>query len=222
MGRIVPTAAAPTVRAWGMTSRPVLRVVAALVGPIALAIAGATHPAHLTTESAGWWHDLHLVMLPLFPLLGLSVWALLHRVRGGLDGALAIAARVLAFVYAVSYTGLDVLAGIGASALVEHRATGGAIGDATSVMFFEGNVLARVGTWSLLAAFALVGVVALRRIGWSSLVGTAVLLGASLSFTTSHVYWPRGVLTMVAFGVGVALLLLAERRTGRREQANAR
>lgn len=219
--RIVATVHAWTVRAWGMTSRPVLRIVAALVGPVALTVAGATHPAHLTAESASWWHDLHVIMLPLFPLLGLSVWALLHRVRGGLDGALAIAARLLAFVYAMFYTGLDVLAGIGAGALTEHHAMGGDIGDANSVMFFEGNVLADVGTWSLLAAFALVGVVFVRRTGWPSLVGTAVLLGASVSFTTSHVFWPRGVLTMAAFGAGVALLLLAERRARRRSEASA-
>lgn len=207
--------------AWGMTSRPPLRIVAALVGPVALTVAGATHPAHLTAESAGWWHDLHVIMLPLFPLLGLSVWALLHRVRGGIDGVLAIAARILAFVYAMFYTGLDVLAGIGAGALVEHHAMGREIGDATSVMFFEGNVLADVGTWALLAAFALVGVVFVRRTGWVSLVGTAVLLGAAVSFTTSHVFWPRGVLTMAAFGVGVALLLVAERRARRVAQASA-
>ncbi|GAA2170701.1 hypothetical protein GCM10009846_02010 [Agrococcus versicolor] len=196
-----------------MTSRPVLRAVAALAGPVALTIAGATHPAHLTAESAQWWHDLHVVMLPLFPLLGLSVWALVHRVRGGLDGWLAIAARVLAFVYAMFYTGLDVLAGIGAGALTVHRGMGGEIGSANSVMFFEGNVLADVGTWSLLVAFALVGLIHLRRVGWRSLVGTAVLLAASVSFMTSHVFWPRGVLTMAAFGVGVALLLVAERWT---------
>lgn len=195
-----------------MASTPVLRIVAALAGPVALTVAGATHPAHLTAESAGWWHDLHVILL-LFP--GLSVWALLHRVRGGIDGALAIAARILAFVYAMFYTGLDVLAGIGAGALVEHHAMGGEIGDATSVVFFEGNVLADVGTWALLVAFALVGVVFVRRVGWVSLVGTAVLLGASVSFTTSHVFWPRGVLTMAAFGVSVALLLVAERRAAR-------
>jgi hypothetical protein len=204
-----------------MTSRSVLRVVAALAGPVTLTIAGATHPANLTAESAQWWHDLHVVMLPLFPLLGLSVWALLHRVRGGLDGWLAVAARLLAFVYAMFYTGLDVLAGIGAGALTMHRGMGHEIGSANSVMFFEGNVLADVGTWSLLAAFALVGVVHLRRVGWRSLPGTAVLLAASVSFMTSHVFWPRGVLTMAAFGVGVGLLLLAERRAGRTERTAA-
>ncbi|MDO9377962.1 MAG: hypothetical protein Q7T56_03860 [Nocardioidaceae bacterium] len=203
-----------------MTSRPAVRTVAALVGPVALTIAGATHPAHLTADSAGWWRDLHVIMLPLFPLLGLSVWALLHRVRDGVDGWLAIVARVLAFVYAMFYTGLDVLAGIGAGALTEHRNMGNDIGSANSVMFFQGNILADVGTWSLLVAFALVGVVHLRRVGPLSVVGTVVLLGASYSFTTSHVYWPRGVLTMIAFGIGVAVLLLVERRAGRTSVAD--
>ncbi|MBA2455469.1 MAG: hypothetical protein H0V48_02850, partial [Nocardioidaceae bacterium] len=81
------------------------RHVAVLVtGPLALAIAGATHPAHLTSESADWWRDLHVVMLPLFPLLAINVWVLLRGVWAGVDGIVAVGARVLAFVYAAFYT----------------------------------------------------------------------------------------------------------------------
>lgn len=191
-----------------------VRWLLALAGPILLAIVGTTHPAHLTPESASWWHDLHVIGVPLFPLLGVTVWTLLSGIWSGTDGVLATVARVLAFTYACFYTGLDVLSGIGAGATTMHReSTGDDIGRANSVLFGQGNLLAEIGTYSLLASLVLVAMVFLRRVGPSSLPGSVVLLVSSWSFVTSHIFWPRGVLTMLGFALGAALLLLAERRT---------
>jgi hypothetical protein len=38
------------------------------------------------------------------------------------------------------------------------------------------------------------------------LPGTVVLLVAGWSFTDSHIFWPRGVWTMLGFALGFALL----------------
>ena len=193
-----------------MLSTP-MRYGLALLGPVALAVAGATHPARFTAESAAWWHDLHVILLPLFPLLALTVWMVLGPVWTGVDGWLATAARILALVYAAFYGALDVLAGIAAGALAEYQeATGNEIGRSVSVVFGQASMLGAVGTWSLLAAFGLVGVVLFRRTGVRSLPGSVVALVASWSFMSSHVYPPWGVVTMLAFGAAAVLLLRAE------------
>ena len=185
-----------------------------LVGPVALAIVGSTHPANLTTASAGWWHAVHLVMLPLFPLLAMNVWVLLRGIWSGLDGALALGARVLAFVFAAFYTALDVLAGIGTGALVlENTASGMDVEGPMSVLFREGNQLAGIGALAMLGASALVAVVFVRRYGWVALPGALVLLASSVSFLDSHVYPVRGVLTMLGLGAGAVLLALPAMRT---------
>jgi hypothetical protein len=37
--------------------------------PLLLAGLGLTHPNDLTGTSAGWWTSLHIILVPLFPLL---------------------------------------------------------------------------------------------------------------------------------------------------------
>jgi hypothetical protein len=60
---------------------------------------------------------LHLLLLPLFALMGVAVWALLE----GVGGAAAWAARALAFVFLVGYVALDAISGIAASAILAWR-----------------------------------------------------------------------------------------------------
>lgn len=178
-----------------------------LAGPTTLAAAGSTHPAHLTSSSASWWHAVHIVMLPLFPLLALNVWVLLRGVWSGVDGGLASTARLLVFVYAAFYTALDVLAGIANGALMlASNASGLDVVQSKSVIFGEGNMLAEVGVWSMLAASVLVGIIYVRRFGVVTLPGGAVLVASSYSFLDSHVYPVRGVVTMLGFGLGAVLL----------------
>jgi hypothetical protein len=51
--------------------------VAVTVPPLLLAGLGLTHPNDLTGASAGWWTSLHIILVPLFPLLGVSHWVLI-------------------------------------------------------------------------------------------------------------------------------------------------
>lgn len=189
-----------------------------VLGPVALAVAGSTHPSPLSPDNAAYWRTLHVVLLPLFPLLALLVWVLLRGVRGGVDGALAWAARVLALVYAAFYSALDVLAGIANGAVVDSAATTGQDVDTIkAVLFGQASEVGDVGVYALLGAVAIVGVVHLRHSGWRALPGTLVLLAAAWSFRDSHVYPWRGVVTMLAFGLGALLLawpVLSRQRRG--------
>jgi len=48
------------------------------------------------------------------------------------------------------------------------------------------------------------------RSRWAALPGAVFLLPAAVSFLDSHIFWPRGVLTMFAIAIGLALLTLAD------------
>ena len=69
-------------------------VVAVTAPPLLLAGLGLTHPHDLSGASAGWWTSLHIILVPLFPLLGVSHWVLLHR----RPGVIAWIGRVAAFL----------------------------------------------------------------------------------------------------------------------------
>ena len=75
---------------------------------------------------------LHLLLLPLFALMGAAVWALLDGVGGGV----AWAARVAAFVFLVGYVALDAISGIAASAVLASGAPWST--EATRALFASG------------------------------------------------------------------------------------
>jgi hypothetical protein len=61
-----------------------LRVLLVAAPAVVLAALGPTHPDDLTAATASWWTTLHLILLVLFPLLGVSLWLLLEGVPGPL------------------------------------------------------------------------------------------------------------------------------------------
>jgi len=172
-------------------SRTALVVVVALPG-LVLGTAGIFHPAHLTPEDAQRWRDIHIVALPLFPLLALGPW-LLARSAHAVAGWVAL---LLGYTYAMFYTGLDLLAGAGAGQLklVDSADLG--------TIFDLADALATVGVWAYLLATVLAAGVVLWRTGLRALPGAVVVGVASVSFLDSHIYWPRGVLTMYALALG--------------------
>lgn len=122
---------------------------------------------------------------------------------------------MLAWVHAAFHTGLDVLAGIGAGTLAE-RAGGAGVGE----MFSRGDQLARAGTatYVLLTALAAASVLvpgpaaqlgAAGPVGAAGAVGALVVAVAAVSYLSSHIWWPRGGLTMLALGAEWALLVVA-------------
>jgi hypothetical protein len=170
--------------------------------PLVLAGIGVTHPHTLTAETASYWLTLHLVLLPLFPLLGVNLWWLL----AGVPGPLAWLARALAFVYIPFYGALDVLAGVATGLVVTRAEQAGQPGllEVNPWLFGEGNALAEVGVWAFLLACVLTSALLIRRAGRAAVPGALLLVGAAISFLNSHIYYPVGVVTMLAMAGGFA------------------
>jgi hypothetical protein len=184
-----------------------VELAAVVVPPLVLAAVGLTHPMLLSTASAEHWRDLHIGLLPVFPLLAVGPWLAVRREPAAVRWAVA----VLGYVFAAFYTALDAIAGIGAGAVklrVEQT-------PAFDALFDVGNALALVGTWAFLVAAVLAGVLAVRRHGWPAAPGAVLVGAASVSFLHSHIYWPRGVLTMLGLAAGWAALWWAAGRRRR-------
>lgn len=177
-------------------------IAAAALPALALAGVGLTHPTLLNSATAGWWTTLHLLLVPLFPLLGAAIWVLLRDDRT----AVGWGGRVAAVAYVVFYGALDAVSGIATGTLVQagEPADSPLIG----ALFSVGNVLGRVGGYAFFVALILVLGSAWRRgaRGWLFVVAAGILLVTGYSFTTSHIYWPRGGLTMIGIAVGLAII----------------
>lgn len=177
---------------------------------VAVALAGLAHPVLLTPETADRWRLVHLLLLPLLPLVGASVWLLLLGERG----PLAWAARALAAGYAVLYSALDAIAGIGAGHQMDRTAERGDPRPPVEDLYDVGDPLGHTGVALLAVALLLTGVVLYRRAG-SPLAPVGALVGAASCwwFYRHHVFPPRGVLALVGVAAGLTLLgLAAERR----------
>jgi hypothetical protein len=181
--------------------------------PLALAIIGTTHPHHLTAASALYWRNLHVITLPIFPLLGFAPW-LVVRFRHSLT--LSWVAGILGFVYAVFYTGLDVLAGIGAGGL---KVDG--MGMATTTVFGLGDDLGRIGATALIAAALLAGVVAIGLARWRAVPGAILVVAGTVCLWKDHIFFPIGVLGQLLLAVGWVTLVVAV-RSAARPDASAR
>ncbi|WP_197680495.1 hypothetical protein [Microlunatus sagamiharensis] len=181
-----------------------VRTAVLAVPPLVLAAAGVTHPMELTRATAHHWLVVHVALVPVFPLLAVAVWVLLARD----DGVLAWLARGSAFVYAAFYGALDAVNGVAAGVLVAQTPVGEAA-DPTAALrpvLRIGNQLGWVGSSAFLVAVLLTVTVLLRRPGRRPWLGAVVVVAASVSFLDSHVYWPRGVVTMVLLAAGLVLL----------------
>lgn len=179
-----------------------VRAVAVALPGLLLAGFGLVHPAGLHAGNAQWWATLHVLLLPVLPLLAVAQWVLLAPA----SRLLRWLGRLAAYGYATFYTGLDAVAGI-AAGTVEHDS--GGVSPLTGRLFEVGDMLGYVGAWCfLVGSVCLVARIAWHA-GWRALPGVMLLLLASVSFLDSHLFWPRGVFTMLAMGAGMALLSAA-------------
>jgi hypothetical protein len=180
-----------------------VRAIAVAVPGLLLAGFGLVHPAGLHAGDAQWWVRLHVLLLPVLPLLGVAQWILLASAPGPLRWL----GRLAAYGYATFYTGLDAVAGI-AAGTVEHAS--GGVSPLTGRLFEVGDMLGYVGAWCFLAGNVCLVAGVARLTGWRAAPGAVLLLVASVSFLDSHLFWPRGVFTMLAIGVGMLLLSAAQ------------
>ncbi len=141
---------------------------------------------------------MHIALVPVFPLLGLGLWALVRGERGVVGGV----TRVAAYLYACFYGALDAVNGVAAGILV-------GLGESPATlrpMLVVGNTLGWVGSTAFLVGAALASLSVLRRCGRSALPGAVLTIGAAVSFLDSHIYWPRGVITMLVLAAGMITL----------------
>ncbi|MCW2608302.1 MAG: hypothetical protein JWO60_2995 [Frankiales bacterium] len=170
---------------------------------------GLLHPVFLTPDTAERWRLAHLLLLPAFPLVAVSVWGVLR----GHHGLLADTARGAAAAYALLYGALDSIAGIGAPHQVLGAARRGEPAPPIGDLYEVGDRLGHAGVYALAAAGLLTAVVLYRSSRNAvALVGGILLAAACQPFYRSHVFPPRGVLAMVGIAAGLALLEVGRRR----------
>ena len=177
-----------------------------ITGPaVVLAGLGLTHPQELTAESASWWTTLHIVLLPIFPLLAVSLWLLLRTV----SGSIAWVGRIAAYGYATFYSVTDVLVGIAGGELAQFNVKRGlpVRTEQSDLLVSVGNDLGELGVWCFLIACAATAVAIVVQVGRRALPGAIVLVAAAVLFTGGwHVYWPLGVVDMLVLAAGLGLL----------------
>lgn len=183
----------------------VLLVLAVAVPLVIALVIGLTHPVSLNTSSAPWWRNLHIILLPVFPLIGAGPWLVSRRSARPWRWL----AGVGGFLFAVYYTGLDVLAGIAAGTvqLAGHPET-------KSSLYAIANVFGPIGAIGLAVAWAAATVGAMRTSVMRAVPGALAVVGALLVLK-SHVYFPVGTLglaLLLAGGVVLAVLSSAQRR----------
>lgn len=169
---------------------------------LALAGFGMIHPATLDAGTASWWARLHIILLAVFPLLAAAQWVLLTPA----PPALRWLGRLAAFGFAAFYTGLDAVAGIAAGTVThaEHGLT-----PVLGALFATGDTLGYIGVGCFLTASTAIALTTGWQAGWRAAPGALLLLAGSVSFIHSHIFWPRGVITMLALAAGMFLLSLA-------------
>jgi hypothetical protein len=192
-------------------SRTAAVLVAVALPPLALAAAGLSHPSSLTDDTAMHWRDLHIALLPVFPLLAIAPILLTRRH----DRRLGILAVVLGFAYAVCYQALDILAGIAAGALKLEG------GQGVTTMYALADGIVVTGVWSYVAVTVLASALVIRHAGLRALPGAVIAVIAAVSFVDSHIFFPRGVITMLGLAVGWTWLALASYGPARRGRASA-
>lgn len=180
--------------------------------PLVLAAAGLVHPHGLSKATAADWAQLHIALLPVFPLLPVGLLVVLwHRPRRDISGLATMVAWAAAFTYAAFYTGLDAVAGIAAGTAVEHAAQTADLQALKNPLYDTGEALGHTGAYALIIAVVATAVALFPRHGIRVLPGTALLLITGWSFIDSHIFWPRGVYTMLGLALGFALLNWATR-----------
>ena len=188
---------------------PIRRVLLVAAPAFAIAALGLAHPVFLTPDTADRWQLTHLLLLPAFPLLAGSFLWLLRAERS----VLGWLARVAAYGYAVLYGALDAIAGIGAPQQVRNAPR-----PPTGDLYEIGDRLGHLGVVLLAVAGLLTGLLLwLRGRSPLALAGGAVVALACIPFYRHHVFPPRGVLALVAVGLGLALLAAAPDRPFRRQ-----
>jgi hypothetical protein len=182
-----------------MEVRSVSRCLLLIGTPVVLASLMIVHQLIDQFERPVAFLVLHLILLPLFALMGVAIWVLLD----GVGGAVAWAARVAAFLFLVGYVALDAISGIAASAILASGAPWSS--EATRALFASGP--AAIPTTVAVLAWrvsVLLGAWALYRAG-RPLAPLVVLVASGLWLNQNH-GGLRGVVVFGGFAAAAAWL----------------
>src|SRR5215212_690620 len=154
------------------------------------------------------------------PASGSEPLDLLH----GRPGITAWVGRVAAFLYIAFYAVTDHIAGIG-NGVVMQRSGASSMSERPEIdwMFDIANDVGGPGTSALALAAIATAIVTVRAGGRRAVFGALLLVVSSVYFAIAgvHIYWPRGVFTMVAMAVGFGWLALTVPRYGINRQGTA-
>ena len=189
-----------------MHARSALSYVTVALPPLVLAAIGVTHPIHLTEASAEYWRNLHIAILPIFPLLAFAPWILVR----GAGLLLGWVVGVFGFFYAAFYTALDVLAGIGAGGLASDG-----MGMATSTVFGLGSHLGEVGSVAFIVAVVVSAGSCIVRFHTAALPGSILVSAGAILFLNAHIYFPVGVVGQLCLALGWTWLYFVVERAAR-------
>lgn len=179
--------------------RTILLSLAVALPPFVLAAVGVSHPVSLNPETATYWRNLHIAILLVFPLLGFAPWLV---VRGRATW-LSWTVGILGFVYAGLYSALDILAGIGAGALVQAG-----VPEGTATVFTFGDGLGRIGSIAFVGACGFAAAYALLWGGVRTLPGGALVIVGSLLFLLRHIFFPVGVIGQLCLAAGWVIIVV--------------
>lgn len=181
-----------------------LRLVLLVALPaLVCAAIGLTHPPHLNAASAEHWRNMHLALIPIFPLIGLAPWLIARR-AGVWFGR---GAAVLGYGFAVFYTSLDLLAGVAGGALVASGHS-----DATGPIFAIARVLGTVGVVSLALGAVLAGVAAVITAGLPAIPGALLATVGAVLVQPGHIYLGLGTVAMLLLAGGFVIMAWAVSR----------
>jgi hypothetical protein len=197
-----------------------------------LSQAEAYQPAHAALGYFGptWWFTLHMIQTPLVVLVAVGLWLMLADVTdrdSGYARAAAWFARAAILVFAVYYTVLDAIGGIGlgramitAKALAAsgqldaHQSDGVVL--LLNTMWTDplvggvGSFISLTGSWATFIA-TLSGALAMlltRRVTWPPLI---VLVAFGWELQTSHAA-PHGPIAFALLAAAAVWLWLVRRR----------
>lgn len=182
-----------------------LLLAAVVIPPLILLGFSVAHPPTLTVEDAGTWKNLHIALMPVFPLLALGPWLVARAVNRPISWIVAIGA----YTYAVFYTALDIVAGVVGGGIKEAEAGG------LGIVFPIASDFEKIGGIAFVLTSALAAGVALHATGWiAGALPAAAVVGGAYILWQEHIFPPGGVIASALLAVGWgAFVLLIDRRT---------
>ena len=188
-----------------MSKRRLFLILCASLPAVVVGAIGLLHPHHLDAGSAAVWRTMHIVLIPLFPLIGVAPWLIARRV----DRRLGWLAAVGGYGFATFYTALDLIAGVAAGTV---QLAG--IPEAKGPLYDIARTFGLIGVVSLAFACLVAGVAVVIRRRLSAVPGAALSLAGAILVQPGHIYPGTGTLAMGLLAAGFALLAVEVTRKG--------